>query len=64
MKEGARFGKRYFLHKVLNAFGLEGSDVPTKETDQIYRKACFETIFIKDLTSQDKRRAQEAIIIL
>ena len=32
--------------------------------DQVYRKTCFEPIYIKYLTTQEKRRVQEDIIIL
>ena len=32
--------------------------------EQLYRRTCFDPIYIKDLTPQEKRRAQEAIIIL
>ena len=36
----------------------------TKEMGQIYRQTCFEPVSIKQLTPQDKIRAQEAIMIL
>ena len=36
----------------------------TEDMDQLYRRTCFENIYIKDFITQDKRRDQEVLIIL
>ena len=64
MKKCARFSLRYFLQKLLIKFGRERHNTLTKDMDYVYRQTCFEAIYIKDFIPQEKRRAQEAIIIL
>ena len=39
-------------------------DAMTKDMDQLHRQNVLETIYIKDLKSQRKRRAPEAKMIL
>ena len=56
--------KILFSAKRIKKFVREGRDAPKKDTDQFYRRNVFEYIYIKDFTTQEKRRTQKAIIIM
>ena len=45
-------------------FGREGRSALTKYIGQLYRKTCFDPIYIKDMTPKEERRSQEDILIL
>ena len=62
MEKSASFSQRCFLHKQLQS-EREGLNVLTKDMDQLYKRTCFEIIYIKYFIPQQKRRSREAIII-
>ena len=62
--QGASFVQQYILQKGLKKFGDEGRKAATKEADQLHNRNCFTPISVKDLTPEEKRKAQEALMFL
>ncbi len=58
------FGQQYILQKGLKVFGKKGSEAAGKEVKQLHDRTCFHPISIADLTPEEKRKAQEALMFL
>ena len=61
---GASFGQQYILPKGLKKFGKQGRDATHKELDQLHRRACFTPIDVSQMTPSEKKKAQQAIVLL
>ncbi len=62
--KGASFAQQYILQKGLKKFGPEGRKAAIKEADQLHKRTCFTPISVADLTPEEKRKAQEALMFL
>jgi len=61
---GYSYAQQYLLNKGLKVFGARGKKASTKELDQLYRRNCFTPVSIKDMTIEERRRAQVALMFL
>ena len=61
---GAQFAQQHLLNKGLKVFGERGDQASTKELDQLHRRECFTPISISDLTSDEKKKAVQALMFL
>ena len=61
---GASFGQQYMLKKGLKKFKERGDAAVTKELDQLHQRNCFSPVDIATLSSEEKRKAQEALMFL
>jgi hypothetical protein len=64
MSQGHSFTQQYMLNKGLKIFGECGAAAASKEMDQLHQRNCFTPISIKDLSPEEKRKAQEALMFL
>ena len=55
------FGQQHTLAKGLQKFGEQGVKGTEKETGQLHDQTCFKPVRIKDMTSQERRKAQIAL---
>eukprot|EP00978_Attheya_sp_CCMP212_P000843 scaffold1766_cov39-Attheya_sp.AAC.3 len=63
-KEGASFAQQYLLNKGIKVFGQKGRDASIKEMDQLHRRSCFTPISVADMTTTERRKAQQALMFL
>ena len=61
---GRSFGQQYILQKGLKKFGPQGRAAAYKELEQQHNRECFEPIRVADLTPEERRKAQEALMFL
>jgi hypothetical protein len=61
---GKSFAQQYILQQGLKKFGKRGGDAAVKEVEQMYKRTCFEPISIKDMTSSERKKAQQALMFL
>ena len=64
MAKGVSFGQQYILQKGLKKFGDRRSKSSAKEMDKLHQQNNFTPFGVTDLTSQEKRKAVEALIFL
>jgi hypothetical protein len=62
--QGESFGQQYILQKGLKKFKKSGEDAAAKELDQLHKRNCFSPINVSELSAEDKRKAQEALMFL
>ncbi|CAJ1933986.1 unnamed protein product [Cylindrotheca closterium] len=62
--EGVSFIQQYYLNKGLKLFKDEGNKAVMKELDQLIQRECWEPIHVEDMTDLEKRRAQDAMMLL
>ncbi|CAJ1970174.1 unnamed protein product [Cylindrotheca closterium] len=62
--EGVSFIQQYYLNKGLKLFKEEGSKAVMKELDQLIQRECWKPIYVEDMTDFEKRRAQDAMMLL
>ena len=62
--DAANFGPQYLFHKGLKKFGKSGEDAALKELTQLHTRLCFTPIDVDDMTAEEKRKAQPAIMLL
>ena len=60
----AQYAQQYVYEKGIKLFGERGEQAATKEWDQLHRRKCFVPVDISTLTEQEKKRAQQAIMLL
>ena len=61
---GYSYAQQYLLSKGLKLFGDRGKEASKKELDQLCRRNCFTPISISDMTVEERRRAQVALMFL
>ena len=61
---GYSYAQQYLLSKGLKIFGDKGMKASTKELDQLYRRNCFIPISISDMTVEERKKAQVALMFL
>ena len=64
MLKGYSYAQQYSLKKGLKKFGDAGKVAATKELDQLYKRDAYRPIKVKDLTSIEKRKAQEGLMLI
>ncbi|CAJ1938132.1 unnamed protein product [Cylindrotheca closterium] len=62
--EGVLFIQQYYLNNGLKLFKEEGNKAVMKELDQLIQRECWEPIHVEDMTDLEKRRAQDAMMLL
>ena len=63
-EQGANFAQQFILQKGLKKFGDRGKAASHKELDQLHQRNCFQPVSISELTPEEKRKAQEALLFL
>jgi hypothetical protein len=58
------FAQQYIMQQGLKKFGKKGEDAALKEVGQMCKRTCFAPVSIKEMTSQERKKAQEAIMFL
>ena len=58
------FAQQYMLGKGLKKFGERGKEATMKELDQLHRRTCFTPIHVKDMSEEEKKKAQAALLFL
>ena len=56
--------QQYVFKKGIKLFGKKGEEAAKKELDQLHRRVCFEPISIAELTDLERKRAQNAIMLI
>ncbi|CAJ1947493.1 unnamed protein product, partial [Cylindrotheca closterium] len=62
--EGVSFIQLYYLNMGLKLLREEGNKAVMKELDQSIQRECWEPIHVEDMTDLEKRRAQDAMMLL
>ncbi|CAJ1934800.1 unnamed protein product [Cylindrotheca closterium] len=62
--EGVSFIQQYYLNKGLKLFKEEGNKAVMKELDQLIQRECWEPVHVENMTDLEKRRAQDAMMLL
>ena len=58
------FAQQYMLERGLKKFGNEGEKATYKEMEQLHKRTCFTPISIKELSKEEKKKAQRALCFL
>ena len=58
------FAQQYILEKGLKKFGNKGEQAAYKEMEQLHKRTCFTPILVKDMTEDEKKKAQLALCFL
>ena len=58
------FGQQHILQKGLKMFKEKGHAAAMKELDQLHKRMCFTPVDINDLTTSEKKKAMEAMMLL
>ena len=58
------FAQQYMLERGLKKFGNEGEKATYKEMEQLHKRRCFTPISVKELTKEEKKKAQRALCFL
>ena len=58
------FAQQYILEKGLKKFGNKGEQAAYKEMEQLHKRTCFTPILVKDMTEDEKMKAQLALCFL
>ena len=58
------FPQQYILGKGLKVFGMEGHPACKMELKKMYKRNCFKSIVVAELTRQERVRAQEGLMLL
>ena len=56
--------QQHLLHRGLKIFGKAGKAAAIKEVKQLHDRTCFKPILVSELTEQERRRAQLALMYL
>ena len=62
--KGYSYAQQYILNKGLKMFGNRGKKALMTELDQLYRRNCFTPVSIKDMSMEERQRAQVALMFL
>ena len=60
----ANFGPQYPFQRGLKVFGEKGKKAALKELKQLHDRVCFTPIAVKDMDPIERKRAQEALLLL
>ena len=58
------FGQQHIIQKGLKMFKEKGHAAAMKELDQLHKRMCFTPVDINDLTTSEKKKAVEAMMLL
>ena len=58
------FAQQYMLGKGLKLFGERGTNAAINEVDQLHRRTCFTPQLVSEMTAEEKRKAQAALMFL
>ena len=58
------FGQQHILQKGLKMLKEKGHAAAMKELDQLHKRMCFTPVDINDLTTSEKKKAMEAMMLL
>ena len=56
--------QQYMVKEGLRKFGVKGAQAARKELEQMHRRQCFAPVFVSELTPEEKKRAQKALMFL
>ena len=59
-----QYAQQYVYEKGIKLFRERGEQAATKEWDQFHRRKCFVPVDIASLTEKEKKRAQQAVMLL
>ena len=62
--KGYSYAQQYILNKGLKMFGNRGKKALMTELDQLCRRNCFTPVSIKDMSMEERQRAQVALMFL
>ena len=62
--DGASFAQQHILQKGLKIFGERGAQASKKEMTQLHERNCFTPIDPNELTPDEKKKAQQALMFL
>ena len=62
--EGHSYAQRFYMKKGIEVYGKKAIEGYKKELDQMLKRNAFEPMDVKELTSSEKRKAQDAIMLL
>ena len=60
----ASFGQQYILQKGLEKFGDRAREGVHKELDQLHKRNCFSPTLPKDMTQEEKDKAQPSLVLV
>ena len=60
----AVFGQQYVIQKGLKKFGEKARQGAMKELDQLHKRNCFSPININTLTPEERKKAQNGIMLV
>ena len=63
-RRGLQFSQQLMFHRGRKRFGKRADDAATKELDQLHRRNCFTPIDPANLTPEEKKRAQTAMMLV
>ena len=58
------FAQQYILQKGLKVFGQKGHSAAKKELEQLDKRICFYPVAINEMTSEERKKAQQALMFL
>ena len=58
------YAQQYLLHEGLKRFGDKGRAAVSKEVKQMHDRTCFRPIDINEMSPEEKKKAQVALIFL
>ena len=61
---GEQHSQQYILEKGLKKFGKRGEDATLKEVRQLHSRRCFQPTLVKNLTNNERKKAQRALLYL
>ena len=59
-----QYAQQYSFEKGLKMFKERGEEAAMTELDQLHRRVCFTPILVKELTAEEKCKAQLALMLL
>jgi len=64
MTKGASFVSNTYCRKDSRSSRRSGADAAIKELDQLHKRNCFTPVDIAEMTKEERRKAQEALMFL
>ena len=58
------YGQQHIYERGLKLFGEEGQDAAVSEMDQMVKRVCFTPINISEMSDSEKKKVQEAMMLL
>ena len=63
-RRGLQFSQQLMFHRGRHRWGYKADDAAQKELDQLHRRNCFTPIDPAELTAEEKKRAQTAMMLV